>query len=162
LGRLQREVFINAPPAAVFAFLAEPERLPTWTPGVIAVRRTSPGPVGVGTTTETQVEAFGVQQTLLGRCIAFDAPRTLSVQNVTATPIKVGGVTVGTITTISTSVLAPEGAGTRLRASLDYQLGSGFMASIAEGIAGPKMQADFDTSLQNLKRLLEQAQAPGG
>jgi carbon monoxide dehydrogenase subunit G len=157
LGQLQREVFINAPPAAVFAFLAEPERLPTWTPGVLSVRRTSPGPVGVGATTETQVEAFGVRQTLLGRCIAFEAPRRLVVENVTASGIKIGSVTVGTIKTTSTSELVPEGSGTRVVARMEYALGSGFMASIAEGIAGPKMQADFDTSLHNLKRLLEQA-----
>lgn len=161
MGRLQRELYINVPPAAVFAFIAEPERLPAWTPGVLSVRRTSPGPIGVGTTTETEVEAFGMRQRLLGRCVAFDAPRRIAVENVTAGAIKVGSVSVGTISTTSTSVLSPEGGGTRLVASLDYSLGSGFMAGIAEGIAGPKMQADFDTSLQNLKRLLEAAPPPG-
>ena len=155
MGRLQREIFINAPPQAVFNFLAEPERLASWTPGVVSVRRTSPGPIGVGATTETLVEAFGVRQTLLGRCTVFDAPRRLSVENITAESIKVGSITVGNVTTTSSSTLQAEGSGTRLVATLDYALGSGFMAGIAEGIAGPRMQADFETSLQNLKRILE-------
>jgi carbon monoxide dehydrogenase subunit G len=155
MGRLQREVVIGVPPETVFAFLAQPERLPEWTPGVLSVKRTSPGPVGVNATTETQVEAFGVRQTLLGRCTAFDAPRRLVVENVTASGITIGGVSIGQVSTTSASELLPEGTGTRLRASLDYTLAAGFLTGLAERVAGPQLQADFDRSLQNLKRLLE-------
>jgi uncharacterized protein YndB with AHSA1/START domain len=157
MARLQRELVIAAPPEAVFAFLAEPERLPEWTPGVLAVLRTSPGPIGVGATTSTQIEAFGVRQTLLGRCTIFDPPRRLSVQNETAGGIKVGGVSIGKVSMTSTSELAPEGTGTRLRASLEYTLAAGFMSGLAEQVAGPKLQADFEQSLVNLKQRLEAA-----
>jgi ligand-binding SRPBCC domain-containing protein len=157
MGRLQRELVIAAPPEAVFAYLAEPERLPEWTPGVLAVLRTSPGPIGVGATTSTQVEAFGMRQTLLGRCTIFDPPRRLSVQNETASGIKIGGVTIGKVSTTSTSELVPEGPGTRLRASLEYTLDAGFMSGLAEQVAGPKLSADFDQSLLNLKQRLEAA-----
>jgi uncharacterized protein YndB with AHSA1/START domain len=155
VGRLQQEIVIGAPPEAVFAFLAQPERLPEWTPGVVSVRRTSAGPVGVGATTETLVEAFGVRQTLLGRCTAFEPSRRLVVQNETASGIKVGSVSVGKIQSTSTSELMPDGAGTRVRASLEYTVAAGFFTGLAEQIMGPKMQADFEQSLQTLKRLLE-------
>ena len=155
MPRLLREIVIDAPPEAVFDFLAQPERLPEWTPGVLSVRRTSDGPVGVGTTTETLVEAFGVRQVLLGRCIAFEPPRRLAVQNATASGINIGGVSIGQVSTISASELLPEGTGTRLRALLDYSLSAGFLTALAEKVAGPQMQADFDRSLLNLKRLLE-------
>ena len=161
MGRLQREIVIGAPPATVFAFLAQPERLPEWTPGVLAVKRTSPGPVGVGATTETLVEAMGVRQTLLGRCTVFEAPRRLVVENITASGINVGGVSIGKVSTTTASELVPEGAGTRLRASLDYNLSAGFLTGLAEKVAGPQMQADFDRSLVNLKRLLEARPAAG-
>ena len=161
MGRLQREIVIGAPPEAVFAYLSQPERLPEWTPGVLAVRRTSAGPVGVGTTTETLVEAFGVRQTLLGRCTVFEPSRRLVVENVTASGITVGGVSIGKVSTTSASELLPEGTGTRLRASLDYTLSAGFLTALAEKVAGPQMQADFDRSLQNLKRLLENRPAGG-
>ncbi|HZO24674.1 MAG TPA: SRPBCC family protein [Chloroflexota bacterium] len=161
MGRLHREIVINAPPEAVFAFLAQPERLPEWTPGVISVRRTSDGPTGVNTTTETVVEAFGVRQTLLGRCLVFEPPRRLAVHNVTASGISIGGVSIGQVSTTSASELLPEGTGTRLRAALDYTLSAGILTSLAERVAGPQMQADFDRSLQNLKRLLESPPAGG-
>ena len=159
MGRLQREIVIGAPPEAVFAYLAQPERLPEWTPGVISVKQTSTGPVGVGTTTEALVEAFGVRQTLLGRCTVFEPPRRLVVENVTARGITVGGVSIGQVSTTSASELLPEGTGTRLRASLEYTLSAGFLTGLAEKVAGPQMQADFDRSLQNLKHLLENRQA---
>jgi carbon monoxide dehydrogenase subunit G len=95
MPRLQRDIVIGARPEAVFALLSQPERLPEWTPGVLSVMRTSPGPVGVGSTTETVVEAFGVRQTLLGRCTAFEVPRRLVVENITASGITVGGVSIG-------------------------------------------------------------------
>jgi ligand-binding SRPBCC domain-containing protein len=155
MPRLQRDIVIGVPPEAVFAFLAQPERLPEWTPGVLSVRRTSPGPVGAGSTTETVVEAFGVRQTLLGQCTAFEAPRRLVVENVTARGITVSGVSIGKISTISASELSAEGTGTRVRASMEYTLSAGFLTGLAERVAGPQMQADFDRSLQNLKRLLE-------
>src|SRR3954468_23935185 len=132
MGRLQREIVIDAPPEAVFAYLADPERLPEWTPGVITVKRTSDGPIGVGATTETVVEAFGVRQTLLGRCIAFESPRRLAVQNVTASGFTIAGVPIGQVSTTSASELLPEGTGTRLRALLDYSISAGFLTSLAE------------------------------
>ncbi len=161
MGRFQREIVIAAPPEAVFAFLAEPERLPEWTPGVLAVLRTSPGPIGVGATTSTQVEAFGVRQTLLGRCTVFDPPRRLAVHNETAGGITIGGVSIGKVSTTSASELLPEGTGTRLRASLEYTLAAGFMSGLAEQVAGPKLRADFDRSLLNLKQRLEAAAGSG-
>jgi ligand-binding SRPBCC domain-containing protein len=152
---LQRELVIDAPPEAVFAYLAEPERLPEWTPGVLGVRRTTVGPVGVGSTTEALVEAFGVRQTLLGRCVVFEPSRQLVVENVTAGGITIGGVGIRKVSTTSTSELLPEGSGTRLRASLEYALDAGFLSGLAEQVAGPRMRSDFEASLLNLKRVLD-------
>jgi ligand-binding SRPBCC domain-containing protein len=152
----KQDIVIDAPPETVFAFLAQPERLPEWTPGVLRVRRTSPGPIGVGSTTEALVEAFGVGQVLLvGCCTAFEAPRRLAVQNETTQPINLGPVVVRKVTSTSSSVLVPEGAGTRLVASLEYTISAGMLTGLAEGIAGPQMRGDFNRSLENLKRLLE-------
>jgi uncharacterized protein YndB with AHSA1/START domain len=153
---LQREIVIAAPPEAVFAYLAEPERIAEWTPGVMAVRRGAPGPIGVGSTTETEVDVFGTRQTLLGRCVGFEPPRQLAVENRTAGSMKIGGVSIGGISTVSTSELTPEGTGTRLRATLEYtfQVGA-FLRGMAEAVAGPRMQADFEQSLRNLQRVFD-------
>jgi uncharacterized protein YndB with AHSA1/START domain len=161
VGRITREIVIGVPPATVFAFLAQPERLPEWTPGVLTVLMTSPGPVGVGSTTETLVEAFGMRQKLLGRCTVFEPPKRLVVQSETAGGISVGGVSIGGVSTVSASELLPEGSGTRLRASFEYKLSAGLLTGLAESIAGPQMQRDFDQSLQNLKQLLERPASSG-
>ncbi|MGE3268601.1 MAG: SRPBCC family protein [Chloroflexota bacterium] len=155
MGRISRELVIGVPPEALFAFLAQPERLPEWTPGVISVILTSPAPVGLGSTTETQVEAFGMRQTLLGRCTVFEPPHRLVVQNETTGGLTLGAVSIGKVTTTSASELTPEGTGTRLRASFEFSLSAGFFTGLAESIAGPQMQRDFDQSLRNLKQLLE-------
>ena len=105
MGRLQREIVVAASPEIVFAYLAEPERLGEWTPGVLAVRRTSSGPLGVGSTTETDVEVFGTRQTLHGRCLAFEPPRRLAVENQTAGGITIGGVSIGRVSMVSASEL---------------------------------------------------------
>ena len=161
MPRLQREIVIGAPPEAVFAYLAQPERLPDWTPGVISVKRTSDGPVGVGTTTEATVEAFGIRQTLLGRCTVFDPPRRLIVENVTARGFNIAGMQIGQVSTTSASELLAEGAGTRMRASLEYAVSAGFLSRMAEAAVRSQMETDFDRSLLNLKRLLENAPSGG-
>ena len=161
MGRIAREIVIGVPPETVFAFLAQPERLPEWTPGVLSVLLTSPGPVGVGSTTQAQVETFGMRQTLNGRCIAFEPPKRLVVHNETAGGITIGGVSIGKVATTSASELLPEGAGTRLRASFEFKLSAGLLTSLAESIAGPQMQRDFEQSLQNLKQLLERPASSG-
>lgn len=162
MGRIQREIVIAAPPEAVFAYLAEPERIADWTPGVVSVRRGAPGPVGLGSTTETVVDVFGTRQTLLGRCVGFEPPRRLAVENRTAGGLKLGNVALGGISTVSTSELIPEGTGTRLRATLDYTLNVGaFLRGMAEAVAGPRMQTDFEQSLRNLQRVFEQRAGSG-
>lgn len=161
MGRIAREIVIDVPPEKVFALLAQPERLPEWTPGVIAVLMTSPGPVGVGSTTETLVEAFGMRQKLIGRCNVFEPPKRLVVHNETAGGISVGGVSIGKVSSTSASELLPEGSGTRLRASFEFKLSAGLLTSLAESVAGPTMERDFDQSLKNLKQLLERPASSG-
>lgn len=59
MAGLQHSVVINRPPAEVFSFVSDLENDPQW--GLSAqVRRTSPGPVGLGTT-------FRQRDRILGR-----------------------------------------------------------------------------------------------
>jgi hypothetical protein len=44
---------------------------------------------------------------------------------------------------------------------MEYSLSAGLFTGLAEQAIGPRMRADFEQSLQNLKRLLE-AQPVGG
>ena len=61
MARFNQSVVINQPVERVFAFVSDFENDPPWS-GVTGVRRTSAGPLGVGTT-------FQLTRRLLGRCL---------------------------------------------------------------------------------------------
>ena len=147
MARLEREIVIAAAPERVFAYLAQPERTPEWSPNVQSVRLTSDGPIGVGATTETVVKALGTTQRAIGRCTAFDPPNRLVIESQT----NLGA------TTINETVLVPEGPGTRLRAKLDYTLPGGALGGGLGSFLGVDRQIkrDFEQSLARLKALIE-------
>jgi carbon monoxide dehydrogenase subunit G len=59
MARFRQSVVINHPVERVFAFVSDFENDPPWS-GVAEVHRTSPGPLGIGTT-------FQLRQRFLGR-----------------------------------------------------------------------------------------------
>lgn len=48
--RIERSVTINLPVEEVFNFVTNIDNLPKWFPALIEAEKTSPGPIGVGTT----------------------------------------------------------------------------------------------------------------
>ena len=150
MARLEQEVFVDAPPERVFAVLAQPERTPEWWPSVIAVRRTSPGQIGLGSTTESTMTALGRRQRAVGRCTVFDPPRRLTVETRTELGAR----------SISDSELAAEGAGTRLRATLIYRLPGGIFGRFFDDVVVQRQtRQEFEEALLRLKQLIEAANA---
>ena len=146
MARLQQELFVDAPPERVFALLAQPERTPEWSPNVLSIRRTSEGPIEVGSTTETVVRALGTRQRAIGRCTVFDPPRRLVIESRT----DLGA------TSRSDSELTPEGRGTRLRATLDYIVPGGGVGKLFDKLVAERQtRQDFEQALRRLKALLE-------
>ncbi|MDP8925004.1 MAG: SRPBCC family protein [Chloroflexota bacterium] len=147
MAHLEREILIAQPPERVFAYLAQPERTPEWSPNVVSVRLTSDGPIGVGATTESVVKALGTTQRAVGRCTVFDPPRRLVIESRT----NLGA------TTVNETVLIAEGVGTRLRAKLDYTLPGGALGGgLLGGFLGvdKQIQRDFEQSLVRLGAVL--------
>jgi uncharacterized protein YndB with AHSA1/START domain len=50
MAKLEISTVINRPVEEVFAFLSNPENWPKWISGSIEAKKTSEGPIGVGTT----------------------------------------------------------------------------------------------------------------
>jgi len=63
MRRVQGTVFIAAPPAEVYAFLAEPTNVPRWQTGVVSSERTSPPPTVAGSTGRVVLEVMGQRVT---------------------------------------------------------------------------------------------------
>lgn len=79
MARFRESVVINQPVERVFAFVSDFENDPLWS-GIPEVHRTSPGPLGTGTT-------FGLRQRFLGRrldvvleVIRYEPSRVITVK----------------------------------------------------------------------------------
>jgi hypothetical protein len=68
---------IDRPIDEVFAFLAEGTNDPKFSPRVQEIRRTTDGPVGVGTVFESTVKDAGMTTSRKFELTAFDAPTTI-------------------------------------------------------------------------------------
>lgn len=103
---------VRAPPQRVFDALADVASSPQWLKGVSEAAVVTPGPAGVGTRfTQTRV-TMGRPSKVDGTFVAYEPARKLVLD------IKRDGKPAGVVTWS----LAPEGAGTRVTAHIDFQL----------------------------------------
>jgi hypothetical protein len=65
---------VNRPITEVFAFLADGTNDPKFSPRVIEIRKTTDGPVGVGTVFESTVKDAGMKTSRTFELTAFEAP----------------------------------------------------------------------------------------
>lgn len=70
---------IAAPPAAVFAVVADVERLPTHIPEIKKVELLTPGPVGVGTKIKETRVMFGKEASETFEVVEYDPGRRLTL-----------------------------------------------------------------------------------
>ena len=68
---------IDRPVEAVFAYWANPDNVPDWQGGVVSYRRTSSGPLGVGTTYAITRKALGLRQETTGEITAYESNHRL-------------------------------------------------------------------------------------
>jgi|HubBroStandDraft_1064217.scaffolds.fasta_scaffold16596_2 uncharacterized protein YndB with AHSA1/START domain len=73
---LDDEIFVDRPPAAVFAFMSDHENLPLWTVGVLRSRRTNDGGPGLGATYALRGKAPGGEVNASYRVTAWNPPRS--------------------------------------------------------------------------------------
>jgi uncharacterized protein YndB with AHSA1/START domain len=81
---------VDRPPAAVFAVLTDPERLPEWQPTTIDVRRTATGPLSQGEVFEETHKAGPRRLDSTFRVAALDPPRQFALTAVDG-PVKFDG-----------------------------------------------------------------------
>ncbi len=104
-GRFEGTTVIDRPIEEVFAFLSDGTNDPKFSPRVLEIRKTTDGPVGVGTVYASTVKDAGVKTSREFEITEFEQPtkirwKEISKNQVSATE---GGYD-----------LAPEGAGTRV------------------------------------------------
>jgi uncharacterized protein YndB with AHSA1/START domain len=73
-GRFEGTVVIDRPIDAVFAFVADGENDPKFSPRVLEIRKTTDGPPGVGTVYESTVKDAGMKTHRTFELTEFEAP----------------------------------------------------------------------------------------
>jgi uncharacterized protein YndB with AHSA1/START domain len=104
-GGFEATTVIDRPIEEVFAFLANGENDPTFSPRVLEIAKTTEGPPGVGTSYASTVKDAGVKTKREFKITEFDPPNRIRWTEVSKNLITVpeGGYE-----------LAPEGSGTRV------------------------------------------------
>jgi len=135
--RVERTTVVAAPPAEVFAFVAELNNLPAWQSGIASARRTSEGPMGVGATALVIRNLMGQRIEAPLTVTAFEPPRRLTVES-----------TVSGVHATATIEVAPHAQGATVTFAMEIR-GTGFTAFMEPMIASAAA-GDIETSLGRL------------
>jgi carbon monoxide dehydrogenase subunit G len=140
MQRVERTARISAPPAEVFAYLADLDNVADWQSGVTSAERTSPGEMGVGSTAQVTRQLGGQRVTAPLTVTTYDPPRHLAI-----------GSQVSGVKADATLDLAPadDGSATELRFAMEIR-GSGLTAFMEPMIAGAA-RGDIETSLARIQ-----------
>jgi hypothetical protein len=138
----ENTVTIRRPVQDVFAFLADFGNVPAWNYAIVETRKTSPGPVGVGTTYR-QVRSIPRRSEEGFQVTVFEPARRLEVHG-----------DIGPFTATVGYVLAPAGDGTRLTNAVDLEPASGALRLLAP-LAASRVKAAVAANLDTLKQVLE-------
>jgi hypothetical protein len=126
----------------VFAFLADFENVPTWNYAIVETKKTSPGPVGVGTTYR-QLRSIPSRSEEGFEVTVFKPSSRLEVHG-----------DIGAFTTTISYRLAPTDDGTRLTNVVDLESASGALRLLAP-LAASRVKTAVAANLDTLKQLLE-------
>ena len=139
---ITQSVTVNRPVEEVWDFISNFENTTRWSRGVLEARQTSDGPLGIGSTLQTVVKAFGRRRTADYLVTEYEPNRALAFE-----------VTSGPMTSRARYSVAPAGAGTRLTASGEAQATGRYRLLAPLLVRIVKRHSEDD--LANLKRLLE-------
>jgi uncharacterized protein YndB with AHSA1/START domain len=133
---------IRRPIEDVFAFLADFENLPSWNYAILETNKTSPGPVGVGTTYR-QIRSVPRRSAEGFEVTVFEPVSRLEIQG-----------EIGPFRAKVTYVLEPDGDGTRLTNTMDLEPSSPALRLVAS-LAASGVKAAVAANLDTLKDILE-------
>ena len=143
-GQFDATVKIDRPIEEVFAFLADGENDPKFSPRVLEIKKTTDGPPGVGTVYASTVKDAGVKTQREFKLTEFEPPTKIRWTETSKNPVVVpeGGYD-----------LAPADGGTQLTV-FNVLEGRGFGKLIA-GLALRSARKGADEFAQSIKRTVE-------
>ena len=143
MRRVEAGITIAAPPEAVFAFVADLANLPRWQSGITSAERTSPDPVGVGSTARVVRDMAGQSLTVDLTITDFEPGRRLALASAAS------GVSV-----TATLEMEPNDDATVVRSGIEIKAGSVFMAPL-EGVIANAAGSELASGLERLRDAVE-------
>ncbi|HKO33303.1 MAG TPA: SRPBCC family protein [Candidatus Limnocylindria bacterium] len=143
MRRVEAGITIAAPPEAVFAFVADLANLPRWQSGILSAERTSPDPVGVGSTARVVRDMAGQSLTVDLTITDFEPGRRLALASAAS------GVSV-----TATLEMEPNDDATVVRSGIEIKAGSMFMAPL-EGVIANAAGGELASGLERLRDAVE-------
>jgi carbon monoxide dehydrogenase subunit G len=140
--RIHESIAINRPPDEVWAFLTELFNSPRVRPGSLALRRTSPGPLGSGSVIQGRQMVLGFETRFTMTVTEFDPPRR-AVVTLAARPVR------GAIST----TLEPTANGTKVDRTTDIEFHPAL--KLLSPVLGYLLRRQDRAASRNLKRLIE-------
>jgi carbon monoxide dehydrogenase subunit G len=143
MAMVQRNVQIKASPQETMALLSDAGRWPDWYPGMTQISITDPFPEEGGKVV-FKVRSAGISMPITETVLEYQ-PGKLQV-------LQMEGLLSGR----ARWELIPEGDGTRLTTTFEYELRGGVFGRIADSLIVERMNAkSLEQGLQNFKALVE-------
>jgi uncharacterized protein YndB with AHSA1/START domain len=143
MRRVEAGITIAAPPEAVFAFVADLANLPRWQSGIVSAQRTSPDPIGIGSTARVVRDMAGQSLTVDLTITNFEPGRRLALAS------QASGVSV-----TATLEMEPNDDATVVRSGIEIKAGSVFMAPL-EGVIANAAGGELASGLERLRDAVE-------
>lgn len=141
MKRVERRAKVAAPPPEVFAFLADLDNIGEWQAGVVSIERTSPGPMGAGTTVRLVRDLMGQRVEAPLTVTDYEEASVLGIES-----------TVSGVNARAMLDLTPMDGGdaTELHFSVEIR-GRSIMTGFLEGVVAKAAATDIDASLARIR-----------
>jgi uncharacterized membrane protein len=140
--KIETSTVINRPVAEVFAVLTNVENNPKWASGFLEAKKTSEGPIGVGTTWHAVQKSMGQRVEAEADVTEYEPNRKFALRSKTGPfPVKLQ------------NTFEPAEGGTRVNFKLEGEPGGFF--KLAEPLVARMAKRNIESDLANLKDLME-------
>ena len=143
--KAERTVVIGRPNQQVFAYVTDQTNTPAWQAGLVEVRRTTPGPIGLGTKHTFVRNFMGRRMEADNEYVAYEPDRLVTFRSTSGPPLT------------ASYLFEAERNGTRLTSRVELH-GAGFFG-LLDPVIGAGLRREMKAALPALKTLLERSSA---
>ena len=140
MQRVERTAVVGAPPAEVFAYLSDLDRLAEWQSGITEARQTSDGGMRAGATALVTRELMGQQMQAPLLVTEYEPPHRIAIDS------EVSGVKVH-----ATLDLAPTDGGAATDLAFAIEIRGSMLTSFMEPMIASAAGGDIEATLERIR-----------